>query len=94
MPIEELLVVARTKTNRVHLKNRLIAEGHKQNRCERCGVTEWLGRPLSLEIHHKNGDPNDNRLPNLSILCPNCHSQTDTWGGRNGHRRPSDEPPG
>jgi len=94
IPIEGLLVAGRTATGRSHLKRRLLAEGLKQNRCERCGVTDWLGRLLSLEIHHKNGDPNDNRLPNLSILCPNCHSQTDTWGGRNGHRRPSDEPPG
>ncbi|MGZ5312302.1 MAG: HNH endonuclease [Solirubrobacterales bacterium] len=44
--------------------------------------------PLSLHVHHRNGDGTDNRLENLQFLCPNCHSQTDTYGGRNGHRRP------
>ncbi len=38
---------------------------------------------LSLELHHVNGDGQDNRLENLMLLCPNCHSQTDTWGARN-----------
>jgi hypothetical protein len=86
MPIEELLVVGR-RTSRGHLKSRLKKEGLKEDRCERCGITEWLGRPLSMELRHVNGDRHDNRLPNLEILCPNCHSQTETWGGRNGHRR-------
>jgi 5-methylcytosine-specific restriction endonuclease McrA len=54
----------------------------KEPRCEACGLTEWLARPISFELHHVNGDGNDNRLENLLILCPNCHSQTDTWGGR------------
>jgi hypothetical protein len=87
MPIEELLVVGR-KTNRSHLKSRLLKEGIKENRCERCGTTEWMGEPLNMQLHHKNGDGRDNRLPNLEFLCANCHSQTDTYGGRNGHRKP------
>ena len=52
-------------------------------RCEECGLSEWRGKALSLELHHVNGDGLDNRLENLVLLCPNCHSQTDTWGGRN-----------
>jgi 5-methylcytosine-specific restriction endonuclease McrA len=89
LPLEELLVVGRP-TNRVHLKNRLIAAGLKENRCERegCGISDWHGEPLSLQLHHRNGDGTDNRLENLQLLCANCHSQTDTYGGRNGHRRP------
>ena len=63
-------------------------EGLKQNRCERCGITEWRGEPLSMQLHHVNGDGSDNRLENIVFLCPNCHSQTDTYGGRNGHRKP------
>jgi DNA-binding CsgD family transcriptional regulator/5-methylcytosine-specific restriction endonuclease McrA len=86
IPLEDLLVVGR-RTSRGHLKARLIAAGLKENRCEICGITEWLGKPLSTQLHHKNGDGADNRLINLSLLCPNCHSQTDTYGGRNGHRR-------
>jgi 5-methylcytosine-specific restriction endonuclease McrA len=69
------------------LKKRLIDAGLLENRCERCGLTDWRGEPLGLELHHKNGDGKDNRLPNLEILCPNCHAQTDSWGGRNAHRK-------
>jgi 5-methylcytosine-specific restriction endonuclease McrA len=41
-----------------------------------------------MQLHHINGDGSDNRLENIIFLCANCHSQTDTYGGRNGHRRP------
>ena len=51
-----------------------------------CGIAAWRGRPLALELHHINGDGRDNRLENLTLLCPNCHSQTDSWGGRNSRR--------
>ncbi len=86
IPLDELLVVGR-KTSRSHLKRRLLEEGVKENRCEICGINEWLGKTLNAQLHHKNGDGSDNRLLNLIFLCPNCHSQTDTYGGRNGHRR-------
>jgi DNA invertase Pin-like site-specific DNA recombinase len=86
IPLEELLVVGR-RTGRSHLKARLIDAGLKENRCEICGIREWLGEPLNMQLHHKNGDGADNRIQNLQLLCANCHSQTDTYGGRNGHRR-------
>jgi 5-methylcytosine-specific restriction endonuclease McrA len=85
-PIDDLLVAGR-KRSRGHLKARLVKEGLKQNQCEICGITEWLGRPLSMELHHVNGDGDDNRLENLQLLCGNCHSQTDNWGGRGVRRR-------
>jgi DNA-binding CsgD family transcriptional regulator/5-methylcytosine-specific restriction endonuclease McrA len=88
MPLEEFLVAGRT-TNRVYLKNRLISANLKEDRCETCGLTEWHGAPISLHLHHVNGDGRDNRLENLQVLCPNCHSQTPNYGGRNGHRRPT-----
>lgn len=87
IPLEELLAVGR-RTGRTHLKTRLVEAGLKENRCEECGITSWEGQPLSMQLHHRNGDGTDNRLENIQFLCPNCHSQTDTYGGRNGHRRP------
>jgi DNA-binding CsgD family transcriptional regulator len=81
VPIEALLVSG-PRRQRGHIKARLIREGLKDNRCELRGLDEWLGRPLGLELHHVNGDGNDNRLENLMLLCGNCHSQTDNWGGR------------
>jgi 5-methylcytosine-specific restriction endonuclease McrA len=81
-----LLVIGR-KTNRSHLKVRLLAAGLKENRCEQCGITEWRGMPLTMHLHHKDGDGTNNQLENLELICANCHSQTDTYGGRNGHRR-------
>ena len=57
--------------------------GLKENRCEICGITEWQGKSIQCELHHINGNPTDNRIENLQILCPNCHSQTDNFRSRN-----------
>jgi Homeodomain-like domain-containing protein/HNH endonuclease len=85
-PIEAILAAGRRR-NRFHVKGRLLLAGLKEARCENWGLTEWREQPLSMELHHVNGDGHDNRLENLRLLCPNCHSQTDTWGGRNKGRQ-------
>jgi hypothetical protein len=79
-PIEELLVSSRSRKN---LRYRLIAAGLKANRCEVCRIDAWRGAPLVMALHHVNGDGSDNRLQNLQMLCPNCHSQTENFAGRN-----------
>ena len=68
----------RTVLRRYVIKNNLITY-----KCAICGCTEWQGKTLSLELDHINGINNDNRLENLRFLCPNCHSQTSTYGSRN-----------
>lgn len=85
-PILDVLSAGRQRS-RAHVKARLLSGGLKERRCEGCGLTDWQGAPISLELHHVNGDGHDNRLANLRLLCPNCHSQTDTWGGKNKARR-------
>lgn len=51
--------------------------------CDICKVKEWLGQPLIIQLDHINGIHNDNRPENLRWLCPNCHSQTDTFCSKN-----------
>ena len=81
-PITDILVIDSTyQSNK--LKRRLLKQGIKQPLCEQCGLTEWQGRPISLELHHKNGNNRDNRLDNLMLLCPNCHALTDSCRGKN-----------
>lgn len=58
------------------LRKRLINEGYKENICEKCGITEWMGQKITLELHHIDGNRINNKLENLAILCPNCHSLT------------------
>jgi hypothetical protein len=87
-PRERLEAYARRgrSLRRSSLKRLLLDAGLKREACERCGIEEWRGRRLTIALHHVNGDPRDNRLENIRFLCPNCHSETENYGGR---KRPS-----
>lgn len=69
--------------NRINLKKRLFVAGILENQCLSCGIGPiWNGLPLVLQLDHINGMNNDHRIENLRILCPNCHTQTETYAGR------------
>lgn len=74
-----------------HLRRlRVIAEQNAS--CINCGLSEWLGTPITFEIEHKDGNRENHIRDNLEARCPNCHSQTDTWRGRNNkNKKISDE---
>jgi 5-methylcytosine-specific restriction endonuclease McrA len=70
------------------LKERLFKENIYNNICFMCNqVPEWNSKKLTLQIDHINGISNDNRIENLRVLCPNCHSQTSTYAGKNNEKR-------
>lgn len=54
-------------------------------KCECCGISEWQGKTIILQVHHIDGNRNNNTRNNLMLLCPNCHSQTDNWCNKNNH---------
>lgn len=65
------------------LRLRLIEEGYFQHKCCKCNLSEWNGKKISLELEHIDGNNKNNNLSNLTILCPNCHSQTSTYKSKN-----------
>lgn len=81
--IQEYLSDCGRYINSHALKLRLIEEGILESKCSICGLSEWNGKEIPIELDHINGVHSDNRLINLRILCPNCHAQTDTYCAKN-----------
>ena len=65
------------------VRKRIIDQELRPYKCEECDISEWQGKQIILDLDHKNGNNRDNRLENLRFLCPNCHSQTHTYKGKN-----------
>lgn len=77
------LFTEHSKHSRIVIRRRIIKENLLEYKCAICGISKWNRKTLSLELDHINGINDDNRLENLRFLCPNCHSQTITYGSRN-----------
>ena len=68
--------------NSHRLRIKLLEEGIREYKCDCCGFGEWMGGPIPLELHHKNGNRFDNSEENTPLLCPNCHALTENHAGR------------
>lgn len=72
-----------TSFNNLHHQSKRVRLILEQNgKCAHCGLSEWMGNPISFEMDHIDGNKRNNTRENLEILCPNCHSMTPTWRGR------------
>ena len=83
IPLDEILNGKHPSYQSNKLRKRLLDENIKTHICEVCGLTEWMNKPIPLEVDHIDGIRNNHILSNLRLICPNCHAQTDTYKGKN-----------
>lgn len=80
IPLEDILAGKHPKRiGQPALIHRLFDAGIKERRCEWCGLEEWCGVLITLELHHADGNNRNHRRENLFVLCPNCHSLTPNY---------------
>jgi hypothetical protein len=83
IPLVEILQGKHPSYQTFKLKKRLIKLGYKYNQCEECGISEWNNKPIQCELDHIDGNSQNHLINNLKMLCPNCHSQTNTFRAKN-----------
>lgn len=80
----EMVFVENSDYPRHRIKARVIEQKMLDHSCQECGLQHiWNGKHISLQLDHINGVNNDHRIENLRFLCPNCHSQQDTYAAKN-----------
>lgn len=84
--LESILIQNSDYSSIAALKTKLIKGKLLEYKCSNCNLVDWNEKPISLQLDHINGISNDHRMKNLRLLCPNCHSQTDTFAGRNARK--------
>lgn len=83
IPLKDIIEGKHPQYQTSKLRIRLISEKIKKKKCEKCGYSKWNNKKIPLELHHIDGNSHNHLLTNLKILCPNCHAQTDNFGGKN-----------
>lgn len=79
-----LIFTEKSNASSHYVRSLLLKHKIKEYKCEQCDITNnWNNKPINLQMDHINGDRKDHRLENLRWLCPNCHSQTETFCSRN-----------
>lgn len=81
--LEDILDGKHPQYQRRGIKLKLFEAGLKENKCEVCSIEEWNGAPINMHLDHIDGNTYNHKLDNLRMICPNCHSQTETYCGRN-----------
>lgn len=83
IPLNEILDGKHPHFQTFKLKNKLLKNGIFKNECHICKITNWNGCELKMELDHIDGNKYNHDINNLRLLCPNCHSQTDTFRAKN-----------